>query len=243
MTLFSFLSWLGTAIVGVLLLLFLLGVGVAIVKQAKQFDEVRRRLGMPNAIREQANKLGSFPVTLIGIWYVLCLVIALFVAYNLLPAVPSVGVLAEVKASPQALYLVQTFLCGLVGAIVYGMLQVSKGEDEVRSQWLFRRFILLPILGGLLGAISYFFVGAGLLEIPVGETAEAMNNAMYAIAFLSGFASRELTAKLIQIAEIAFTKVGSPNAPPPAGKPSAAVEPQATVETPEEKELKKALSS
>ena len=121
-----------------------------------------------------------------------------------------------------ALFLVQCFCCGCIGATVYGMLWICKSEEELKKQWRMRRYILLPLLGGFLGAISFFFVKAGMLTVQAGtssgQTAGANGGdtisgfAVYAVAFLSGFASRELTTKFIQIAQIVFTEVPEPGA-------------------------------
>ena len=72
-----------------------------------------------------------------------------------------------------------------------------------------RRYILLPPLGGLLGAMTFFFVEAGIFVLQ-GQGSQPVNSesshAIYSIAFLSGFASREVTTKLRMIAEATFAK-------------------------------------
>lgn len=213
------LKWAGILLAVILALSFLAGVISVIAKEIGQIKKKAKgeRMGL------FLERLKPWQVFLIGFWYVLVLAGVVWIGYSLLSTSTTVQALQDVRNSPTALFLVQCFCCGCIGATVYGMLWISKSEEELQKQWRMRRYILLPLLGGFLGAISFFFVKAGMLTVQAGttsgQTADANNGdtissfALYVVAFLSGFASRELTAKFIQVAQIVFTKVPEPETP------------------------------
>lgn len=218
------LMWIGILILGLFLVAFLGGGILGLIrffqktvrisrreKKGKRLDMFLQHVG--EAPGKVVKQLSSSQVFLIGVWYLLNLVIVVIVAYGFLLKNP-IGVLSVIKNSKTFLYLVQCFGLGNIGAILYGILRISKAEQAGNVQWLLRRYILLPVLGGFLGAMSYFFVEAGMIIVqstPQTENNTNNNFGIYAIAFLSGFASRELTAKLISISRAVFTKVEDEN--------------------------------
>lgn len=214
------LMWIGIVILGISLVAFLSGIILSVIKiilrtiqesrreaKGKRFDKFLQRVGeTPGRVVKQLSSSQAF---LIGVWYLINLAIVVIVAYGFLLD-PPIEVLKVIKDSPTFLYLVQCFGLGNIGAILYGILRISKFEQSEDARWLLRRFILLPILGGFLGAMSYFFVETGLIVVQgASQTAGNANSnfGIYAIAFLSGFASRELTAKLISISRAVFSRV------------------------------------
>jgi hypothetical protein len=223
----SILKWVGISMAVVFLLSLLAGIISVIAREIGQIKRkpraermgsfLDRVAGIPTGV---AKRLKPWQVFLIGFWYVLVLAGVVWIGYSLVSTSTEVQASQDVRNSPTALFLVQCFCCGCIGATVYGMLWISKSEEELQKQWRMRRYILLPLLGGFLGAVSFFFVKAGMLTVQAGttsgQTAGANNGdtisgfAIYVVAFLSGFASRELTAKFIQVAETVFTKVPEP---------------------------------
>jgi hypothetical protein len=168
----------------------------------------------------QLTALAPYQVAIVSLWYFACLGVAVYLSYALIasPDLPfldpesSQKLVEHVNRSETARFLTQCFACGVVGATLYGILWISRIQEST-TEWYFRRYLLLPVLGGFLGASSYLFVKAGLITVQQTSSAESAGGAagvsafaVWGIAFLSGFASRELTAKLIQIAEAVFAK-------------------------------------
>lgn len=214
------LAWLGIGLLGILAISFLSGFILALIRLFKPHFERQdggKRIGkFLEGIGEVPGKLvKSLPlrpshVFLIGIWYLLNLAIVVFISYSFISEKP-IEILSAIQKSNTALFLVQCFCLGTIGATMYGILQISRFELTAKKEWLLRRYILLPLLGGFLGAISYFFVHGGMISFQgtslANGKANVSSHAVYVVAFLAGFASRELTAKLISISRAIFTKV------------------------------------
>ncbi|MCZ6596183.1 MAG: hypothetical protein O7B99_00935 [Planctomycetota bacterium] len=213
------LKWIGIA--GLLLfgLAVLIGFGLGIfrvIQEARSGETGSTGFGTiaKRVQDEMAKRLRPWQVGMVALWYAICLGCLIHLLYALGLDPQPHKILAQVKGSDTARFLVQCFASGGIGAIVYGILWISKANVEEEQRWMLRRFLFLPILGSFLGGASYLFVKAGLLTLQSsgGQAGGASGDgsssdfAIYIIAFLSGFASRELTAKLIQIAEAVFTK-------------------------------------
>jgi hypothetical protein len=166
----------------------------------------------------QVTPLAPYQVGVVSVWYFICLAVAVYLPYALL-ASPDLPLLAPessrklldvLNANVTAQALVQCFSCGVIGATLYGILWISRIQESA-TEWYFRRYLLLPVLGGFLGSCSYLFVKAGLITVQQSsagtpDSASVSPFAVWGIAFLSGFASRELTAKLVQISEAVFAR-------------------------------------
>jgi len=173
----SIMKWVGISMAVVFLLSLLAGIISVIAREIGQIKRkpkaermgsfLDRVAGIPTGV---AKRLKPWQVFLIGFWYVLVLAVVVWIGYSLLETSPTAKTLQHVRNSATALFLIQCFCCGCIGATVYGMLWISKSEEELRMRWRMRRYILLPLLGGFLGAISYFFVKAGMLTLQAGTT-------------------------------------------------------------------------
>ena len=224
------LAWLGIGILGIFMVSFIIGF---IINMPRVFARARGAT-KPEGSKYLERVFGEGPVKfikglpksqvlLVGVWYLLNLAVIVLAAFSSLSEDP-IEILYVVKNSPIAMYLTQCYAMGTIGAIMYGILRLSKVEVR-ESSWLLRRYLLLPILGGFLGAISYFFLKAGLITVQgaaqVANNSGNTNFGVYAIAFLSGFASRELTAKLIIVSRAIFAKVEESDIIEPKTKPPA----------------------
>ncbi|UCC94481.1 MAG: hypothetical protein JSW40_06625 [Candidatus Omnitrophota bacterium] len=214
------LVWLCIGLLGILTISFLSGFILALLRLFRPHFEKQeggKRIGkLLEDIGEVPGKLvRSIPlhpshVFLIGTWYLLNLALVVFIAYSFISEKP-MEILSAIQKSNTALFLVQCFCLGTIGATMYGILQISRFELTEKKEWLLRRYFFLPLLGGFLGAISYFFVHGSMISLQgtslVNGRANVSSYAVYVVAFLTGFASRELTAKLISISRAIFTKV------------------------------------
>ncbi len=195
----------------------------------------------------QLKALAPYQVAAVSAWYAGCLGVAVYLPYALLvkpETLPLLNLetgklLNSLSSNETAKFLIQCFACGVIGATLYGILWISRIYDT-NNEWYFRRYLLLPLLGGFLGACSYLFVKAGLITVQHSSSTESAAGAtsvsafaVWGIAFLSGFASRELTAKLIQISEAVFAKAPETSPVTPAKTPeTSSVTSTKTPETP-----------
>lgn len=100
---------------------------------------------------------------------------------------------------------------GGVGGALYSMRGLKKhsaaGDYDAKYTWA---YVFHPLMGAVLGAVSFFFVKGGVLLFS-GATGEAgpgdpfrVRCALVSIAFLAGFASHEFLTKLKEIAVTLF---------------------------------------
>jgi hypothetical protein len=236
-SLIEFLKWIGVVMLGLIALLFVAGFALGIIRTFRNVVGVKK-MGAIESLLETtgavSRKLRPWQVWQIAAWYISWLGGLVYVLYELGLGQSPPEALKLAAGSPTARYLLVCFAAGGIGAIVYGMLWISKTNVEEEKRWLLRRYMFLPILGCFLGSASFLFVKTGLITLQSGGATNGgkveSDYAIYGIAFLSGFASRELTAKLIKIAEAMFieapesspTRDSSNPAPPDEGEADAA---------------------
>ncbi len=208
-TLIDIIKWVFLIIGSVFALGVILSI-VQVIKDSIKAEEGKRAQAFQKGFNRVLEPIKPYQVLFIAIYYFVCIGVVLTIAYQLLRTPPTT-MAAVILGSETALFAIRCFICGCLGATVYGMLWISKSDEEKTLFWKPRRYILLPPLGALLGSMSYFFLKSGLMSLNVGnQKAQLTGYVVYTVAFLSGFASRELTEKLIQVAQTVFTKVHEP---------------------------------
>lgn len=131
-----------------------------------------------------------------------------------------------IEFKPEHIFLRTNFICAIMGALgattaairkYYKYLIISSEEEKDNvtsklSQWSFAwtyYYLTRPILGSLLGALSYLFsyIGVGILSSAEKVDLSAKGiYFLYAFAFLSGFSVSHVLDRLENVSKQIFSK-------------------------------------